>query len=162
MDFQVCSVVESTLRQLSFYRGILNECDENVAEDNTDGESMDVLRSLAIGCVNRGIIRQDELNILNGLSLPIQILRDQQYMDQPSMEEIEELCGRILSDFENQEALVDRIVKVQNKDIILSKHLKEMKQEATNIPGYFYFKKKIVYRCAMMPDLRTMYRLFQS
>ncbi|KAG0052636.1 mediator complex subunit [Gryganskiella cystojenkinii] len=108
----VCTIVESTLRQLSFYRGILNECDENVAEDNQGNDRMDVLRSIAIGCFNRGIIRKDQLDILNGISLPLQTLNDWQYTDQPSSEEIEELCGRILTDFENQEALVNRIIKV--------------------------------------------------
>ncbi|GJJ73171.1 mediator of RNA polymerase II transcription subunit 5 [Entomortierella parvispora] len=108
---EVCTVVESSLRQLSFYRGILNECDENIAEDHS-GEKMDILQSIVIGCVNKGVVRQDQLDILNGLSLPRETLSEWQYLDNPTVEDIEELCGRILSDSENQEALVDRIIKV--------------------------------------------------
>lgn len=77
---------------------------------------MDVLQSIVIGCANKGVVRKDQLDVLSGLSLPREPLNESQYLENPTMDGIEELCSRILSDFENQEALVDRIIKVFIED----------------------------------------------
>ncbi|KAG0211354.1 mediator complex subunit [Mortierella sp. GBA30] len=110
----LCAIVESTLRQLSFYGGILNECDENIAEDNP-GEKVNILKSIAIGCQTKGLVRTNRLDILDGISDSQDNSMDysfERYDDQASVEAIDDLCGRILSDFKNQEQLVNRILKV--------------------------------------------------
>ncbi|KAG9321573.1 hypothetical protein KVV02_003209 [Mortierella alpina] len=109
---ELCATVESTLRQLSFYRGILNECDENITED-TPGDRSNILKAIAVGCHTKGLIRIDRLEILDGISDAQDHSMDHsfgKYDDQ--VEEIDDLCGRILSDFKHQEQLVDRIIKV--------------------------------------------------
>ncbi|KAF9986115.1 mediator complex subunit [Mortierella antarctica] len=124
---ELCATVESTLRQLSFYRGILNECDENITED-TPGDRSNILKAIAVGCHTKGLIRIDRLEILDGISDAHDHSMDHsfgKYDDQ--VEEIDDLCGRILSDFKHQEQLVDRIIKVcedaENKNdvVVLSK-----------------------------------------
>ncbi|KAG0311540.1 mediator complex subunit [Linnemannia gamsii] len=111
---ELCDTVESALRQLSFYRGILNECDECIAEDGT-GERVDVLKSIAIGCRANGLVRPDQLDIL--ADAPPTHYDPEQYKfgkhsQQSPADAVEELCGRTLSDFEHQEALLDRIIQV--------------------------------------------------
>lgn len=105
---EICRVVELSLRHLSFYRGILNECDECIAEDGSS-VPIDVLKAIATGCQAKGLIRSNELDIPNGVSTSQLILGD---YDQPTIEAIEDLCGRALSDFEHQEKLVDKIIQV--------------------------------------------------
>ncbi|KAF9330528.1 mediator complex subunit [Linnemannia elongata] len=111
---ELCDTVESTLRQLSFYRGILNECDDCVAEDGT-GERADVLKSIAIGCRAKGLVRLDQLDILADVP-PTHYDPEQykfgKYSEQSPADAVNDLCGRTLSDFEHQEALLDRIIQV--------------------------------------------------
>lgn len=102
-------MVELSLRHLSFYRGIFNECDECIAEDGSS-VPIDVLKAIATGCQAKGVIRPNELDIPNGVSTSQLILGD---YDQPTIEAIEDLCGRALSDFEHQEKLVDKIIQVR-------------------------------------------------
>lgn len=106
--------MESALIQLSFYRGILNECDDCIAEDGT-GERVDVLKSIAIGCRAKGVVRPDQLDIL--ADVPPTHYDPEQYKfgkhsQQSPADAVDELCGRTLSDFEHQEALLDRIIQV--------------------------------------------------
>ncbi|KAG0020752.1 mediator complex subunit [Podila clonocystis] len=105
---KICRAVEMSLRHLSFYRGILNECDECIAEDGSTVPS-DVLKAIATGCQAKGLIRSNELDIPSGVTTSQLILGD---YDQPTIEAIEDLCGRALSDFEHQEKLVDKIIQV--------------------------------------------------
>ena len=115
LHLQLCDTVESTLRQLSFYRGILNECDDCIAEDGI-GERADVLKSIAIGCRAKGLVRLDQLNILADVP-PTHYDPEQykfgKYSEQSPADAVNDLCGRTLSDFEHQEALLDRIIQVQ-------------------------------------------------
>ncbi|KAF9905881.1 mediator complex subunit [Linnemannia zychae] len=111
---ELCGTVELTLQQLSFYRGILNECDDCIAEDGTT-EKADVLKLIAVGCRAMGLVRPDQLDIL--IDLPPTHYDPEEYKfeknsDQPPSEAIDALCGRTLSDFEHQEALLDRIIQV--------------------------------------------------
>ncbi|KAG0289617.1 mediator complex subunit [Linnemannia gamsii] len=111
---KLCDTVESALIQLSFYRGILNECDDCIAEDGT-GERVDVLKSIAIGCRAKGLVRPDQLDIL--ADVPPTHYDPEQYKfgkhsQQSPADAVDELCGRTLSDFEHQEALLDRIIQV--------------------------------------------------
>ncbi|KAF9087845.1 mediator complex subunit [Mortierella sp. GBA35] len=110
---ELCDTVESTLRQLSFYRGILNECDDCVAEDGTT-ERVDVLKSIAVGCRAKGLVRPNQLDIL--ADVPPTFYDPDQYRfgknNQQAAEDIDQLCGRALSDFEHQESLLDRIIQV--------------------------------------------------
>lgn len=99
-----------SLRHLSFYRSILNECDECIAEDGSSAPS-DVLKAIATGCQAKGLIRSNELDIPSGVTTSQLVLGD---YDQPTIEAIEDLCGRALSDFEHQETLVDKIIQVRN------------------------------------------------
>ncbi|KAF9436448.1 mediator complex subunit [Entomortierella beljakovae] len=108
---EVYDAVESTLQQLSFYRGLLSECDEGIAEDNL-ADSVDILKAIALGCLAAGIIRADRLDILRGISLNYGIMNEFQYIGPSSLELIDDLCGRTLIDFENQEKLVNRIIQV--------------------------------------------------
>ncbi|KAF9313689.1 mediator complex subunit [Podila horticola] len=105
---KICRVVEMSLRHLSFYRSILNECDECIAEDGSSAPS-DVLKAIATGCQAKGLIRSNELDIPSGVTTSQLVLGD---YDQPTIEAIEDLCGRALSDFEHQETLVDKIIQV--------------------------------------------------
>ncbi|KAF8933458.1 mediator complex subunit [Dissophora ornata] len=109
---EICDAVESALRQLSFHRGILNECDESVAEDNNSGEGANILKAIAIGCLAKGLVRSNQLNILNGVSLSQDISSEYRFFDHSSLEEIDVLCGQTLSNFEHQEKLVNRIIQV--------------------------------------------------
>ncbi|KAF9181941.1 mediator complex subunit [Haplosporangium sp. Z 11] len=105
---------ETTLRQLSFYRGVLNECDENIAEDNAN-EKASILQSIAVGCYSRNLVRSNNLDILNGVGISPDSASDPRFGnegDQSSIEAIDDLCGRALSDFEQQEKLIDCIIKV--------------------------------------------------
>ncbi|KAI1298575.1 mediator complex subunit [Mortierella claussenii] len=103
--------VESTLRQLSIYRGILSECNESMAEDSTV-EQTDALRSIAIGCYARGLIRPDQLDIHHAIALSRDSSEDYLYISSSSLDSIDDLCGRTLCDFEHQERLVNRIIQV--------------------------------------------------
>jgi len=105
--------VESALRQLSFFRGVLNECDESIAEDGATDRT-DILKTIAIGCYVRGLVRPNQLDILNGVVMPTDHSSDYSFIGQSSLEVIDELCGRTLSDFEHQEKLVNRIVQVNS------------------------------------------------
>ncbi|KAF9111778.1 hypothetical protein BGX27_004433 [Mortierella sp. AM989] len=107
---EICNAVEAALRQLSFYRGLLSECDESVAEDDPS-DTVDMLKAIAIGCYAAGVIRPGQLDVLNGVSLNIGILNEFQYIGQSSLDLINDLCGRTLIDFENQEKLVNRIIQ---------------------------------------------------
>ncbi|KAK3847103.1 MAG: mediator complex subunit Med5-domain-containing protein [Linnemannia gamsii] len=111
---ELCDTVESTLQQLSFYRGILNECDDCIAEDGTT-ERADILKSIAIGCRAKGLVRLDQLDILADIP-PTQYdpeeYKFEKHSQQSPSDGIDALCGRTLSDFEHQEALLDRIIQV--------------------------------------------------
>ncbi|KAG0375112.1 mediator complex subunit [Mortierella sp. AD032] len=111
---ELCDTVESTLQQLSFYRGILNECDDCIAEDGTT-ERADILKSIAIGCRAKGLVRLDQLDILADIP-PTQYdpeeYKFEKHSEQSPSDGIDALCGRTLSDFEHQEALLDRIIQV--------------------------------------------------
>jgi len=87
----------------------LNECDECIAEDGSS-VPIDVLKAIATGCQAKGLIRPNELDIPNGVITSQLILGD---YDQPTIEAIEDLCGRALSDFEHQEKLVNKIIQVR-------------------------------------------------
>ncbi|KAG0299876.1 mediator complex subunit [Dissophora globulifera] len=108
---EIYRVVESTLLQLSFYRGILNECDDCVAEDNP-GERTDILKAIAIGCRASGLVRPDQLDILNGVALSQYKWGEYQFFSGSSLDTIDELCGQTLSDFEHQEKLVHHIIQI--------------------------------------------------
>ncbi|KAF9963087.1 mediator complex subunit [Modicella reniformis] len=109
---QICDAIESALRQLSFYRGILNECDESIAEDSPT-DRIDILKAIATGCYARGLIRPNQLDILNGVVIPQDSSIDYSFNGQTlPFDAIDDLCGRTLSDFEHQEKLVNRIVQV--------------------------------------------------
>ncbi|KAG0365451.1 mediator complex subunit [Gamsiella multidivaricata] len=101
---------KSALRQLSFYRGILNECDESV-EDGT-ADRVNILKAIAIGCQTKGLVRPNQLDILNDVSPSQDSSNNYKFIDSSSLETIDDLCGRTLSDFEHQEKLVDRIIQV--------------------------------------------------
>ncbi|KAF9342995.1 mediator complex subunit, partial [Mortierella sp. NVP85] len=107
----ICNAVESALRQLSFFRGVLNECDESTAEDGATDRT-DILKTIAIGCYVRGLVRPNQLDILNGVVMPTDHSIDYSFIGQSPLEVIDELCGRTLSDFEHQEKLVNRIVQI--------------------------------------------------
>ncbi|KAF9162242.1 mediator complex subunit [Mortierella sp. AD010] len=123
---QVCGAVELALRQLSFYRGLLSECDENVAEENPAYE-VDMLKAIAMGCYAAGVVRPNRLDILNGISPTHNILSEFQIIGQSSLDLIDGLCGRTLIDYENQEKLVNRIIQLcedassRNDVVVLSK-----------------------------------------
>ncbi|KAF9427000.1 mediator complex subunit [Podila epigama] len=106
-DRMVCEVVESALHQLSFYRGILNECDENIAEDGPTLPGS-ILKALANACQAKGLVRASELYIPVGDSASQLSLDDYNNM---SIDMVEDLCGRALDDFEHQEKLVDKIIQ---------------------------------------------------
>ncbi|KAG0331221.1 mediator complex subunit [Podila humilis] len=126
---KIFCVVEMSLRHLSFYRGILNECDECIAEDNNTNNNnnnnqssiinfpTDTLKTIVTGCIAKGIVRATDLVLpnnfgsVNTMNNTIElVLAD---YDQPStIEVIEDLCGRALTDFEHQEVLVDKILQV--------------------------------------------------
>lgn len=116
--------MESTLRQLSFYRGILNECDDSIAEDGI-GERADVLKSIAIGCRAKGLVRLDQLDILADVP-PTHYDPEQykfgKYSEQSPADAVNDLCGRTLSEFEHQEALLDRIIQVQRSDVKIARN----------------------------------------
>ncbi|KAG0275256.1 mediator complex subunit [Linnemannia exigua] len=111
---EICNTVESTLQQLSFYRGILNECDDCIAEDGMT-ERADVLKSIAVGCRAKGLVRLDQLDILADIpptSYDPEEYKFEKHSEQLPSEAIDALCGRTLIDFEHQEALLDRIIQV--------------------------------------------------
>ncbi|KAF9926017.1 mediator complex subunit [Linnemannia zychae] len=126
---ELCDMVESTLRQLSFYSGILDECDEYIAEYGL-GERTDILKSIAIGCRAKGLIRPNQFDILADTP-PSHYDPDQYNFEKNSgqspVEIVDMLCGRTLIDFEHQEVLIDRIVQMceeaatNNDVLILSK-----------------------------------------
>ncbi|KAF9993518.1 mediator complex subunit [Entomortierella chlamydospora] len=123
---QVCGAVELALRQLSFYRGLLSECDENVAEENP-AYAVDMLKAIAMGCYAAGVVRPNRLDILNGISPTHNTLSEFQIIGQSSLDLIDDLCGRTLIDYENQEKLVNRIIQLcedassRNDVVVLSK-----------------------------------------
>ncbi|ORZ13369.1 mediator complex subunit Med5-domain-containing protein [Lobosporangium transversale] len=108
---EICSLVESALRQLSFYRGILNECDQSIAGDSTV-EQLDVLRAIAVGCITKGLIRPNQLHVPHGLTSFQDTSDDYCAINHSSLDLIDDLCGRTLSDFVHQEKLVNRIIQV--------------------------------------------------
>ncbi|KAF9198946.1 mediator complex subunit [Haplosporangium sp. Z 27] len=108
---KVCDAVESALRQLSFYQGLISECDEGEAESNVT-DSADILKAITLGCYAAGIVRSSRLDILNGVSLSHGILNEFQLIGQSSLDLIDDLCGRTLMDYENQAKLVNRIIQV--------------------------------------------------
>ncbi|KAF9351291.1 hypothetical protein BGX26_010667 [Mortierella sp. AD094] len=123
---QVCDAVELALRQLSFYRGLLSECDESVAEENP-AYAVDMLKAIAVGCYAAGVVRSSRLDILNGVSPTHNILNEFLLIGQSSLDLIDVLCGRTLIDYENQEKLVNRIIQLcedassKNDVVVLSK-----------------------------------------
>ncbi|KAG0245783.1 mediator complex subunit [Mortierella sp. GBA43] len=108
---KICNAVESALRQLSFYRGVLNECDEGIAEDNS-GDRSDILKAIATGCYARGLARPNQLDILDGVAIPYDHSIDYNLSQQTPADVIDSLCGRALGDFEHQEKLINRIVQI--------------------------------------------------
>ncbi|KAF9090189.1 mediator complex subunit [Mortierella sp. AD031] len=146
---ELCDTVESTLRQLSFYRGILNECDDCVAEDGTT-ERVDVLKSIAVGCRAKGLVRPNQLDIL--ADVPPTFYDPDQYRfgknNQQAAEDIDQLCGRALSDFEHQESLLDRIIQVceeaaANNDVLTLSKLCQTLDDNPRVLDLVFLMRKL-------------------
>ncbi|KAF9979047.1 mediator complex subunit [Actinomortierella ambigua] len=115
-------VVETALRQLSYYNTILNECDEALNGDISPDRS-DIWKSIALCCVSKGLARADKLQ------LSLEDLAALDTAKQPTIadltaETVEDLIGRTLTDFQRQDEYVDCLIEAckaasSQRDIVM-------------------------------------------